>query len=89
MTLAAQTLPGAMVAMERLRNSVEQLAISHEASRAGDVMTISVGVAAWSYEDMDTPTTVLDRADAALYRSKAAGRNRVTSDQPEHQPDPC
>ena len=52
-------------------------------------MTISVGVPAWNSEDLDTPTTVLDRADAVLYRSKAAGRNRVTSHQPEHQPDPC
>ena len=88
-TMAARSLPDAMVAMERIRSSVEQLAISHEASRAGDVMTISVGVAAWNYEDLDTPTTVLDRADAVLYQSKAAGRNRVTSHQPEHQPDPC
>ena len=87
-TLAAQTLPDAIVAMERLRRSVEQLAIPHEANRASDVMTISVGVSAWNYGDLDTPTTVLDRADAALYRSKATGRNRVTTDQPEHQTNP-
>ena len=83
-TLPAQTLPEAVMAMERLRHAVEQLAIPHVGNRASNVMTISVGVSSWSYEDLDTPTTVIDRADAALYQSKAAGRNRVTADHPEH-----
>lgn len=74
---AAQTLPQAVVAMDRIRRAVEDLAIPHEASRGHDVMTISVGVAAWEHERLDTPATVLARADEALYQSKAAGRNQV------------
>jgi diguanylate cyclase (GGDEF)-like protein len=79
--LAAQTLPQAVVAMERIRHAVEALAIPHRASRAAEVVTISVGVSAWVHEHLDTPSAVLSRADHALYESKAAGRNRVTGDE--------
>jgi len=77
--LPAQSLPEAMVVLERIRASVQALAIPHRTSRAGQVVTISVGLSAWEHEQLDTPAAVLARADAALYESKAAGRNRVTS----------
>jgi len=77
--LPAQSLPEAMVVLERIRASVQALAIPHRTSRAGQVVTISVGISAWEHEQLDTPAAVLARADAALYQSKAAGRNRVTS----------
>jgi diguanylate cyclase (GGDEF)-like protein len=78
LVLAGQSLPGAMVVVERIRNAVQALAIPHRSSRAAHVVTISVGVSAWRHEQLDTPATVLARADDALYQSKAAGRNRVT-----------
>jgi diguanylate cyclase (GGDEF)-like protein len=77
--LPAQSLLEAMVVLERIRASVQALAIPHRTSRAGQVVTISVGISAWEHEQLDTPAAVLARADAALYQSKAAGRNRVTS----------
>jgi diguanylate cyclase (GGDEF)-like protein len=40
--------------------------------------TLSIGVAAFP-EDGDTPDAVAKVADLALYRAKAAGRNRVSS----------
>ncbi len=40
-----------------------------------DGITCSAGLAAW--EDGEPPQSLLSRADAALYRAKAAGRNRV------------
>ena len=40
-------------------------------------VTISLGVAT-STPNMDTPQTLLERADEALYHSKRDGRNRVT-----------
>jgi len=82
LVLAGQTLAQAMIATERIRSAVEALAIPHRTSRADDVVTISAGVSAWDYEQLDTPTSVLDRADTALYRSKANGRNRVTGGEP-------
>lgn len=40
--------------------------------------TVSIGVTA-SYKDTETVDTLMARADAALYRAKATGRNRVES----------
>ena len=77
--LPAQSLPEATVVLERIRASVQALAIPHRTSRAGQVVTISVGISAWEHEQLDTPAAVLARADAALYQSKASGRNRVAS----------
>jgi two-component system chemotaxis response regulator CheY len=75
--LSEQTLDSACVAVERMRNAVAALAIPHRNNAAADVVTISAGVATVSPGDQ--VTTVLTAADDALYRAKAAGRNRVTS----------
>jgi len=45
----------------------------------GLAVTVSVGVA--SYRPGDDLNILLKRADDALYRSKHAGRNRVTADE--------
>ncbi len=54
-----------------------------EISRDAMPVTISCGVAQWSGDLTDSATDVLRRADAALYRAKRAGRNRITA-APEH-----
>lgn len=68
-------LEGAAVAIERLREAVERLAIAHE-HRPDDsrIVTISAGVAHSSEQGFDA---ALDLADQRLYAGKAAGRNRV------------
>ena len=43
-------------------------------ARAANVVTISVGVSSWGYED---PQELISRADKALYAAKNNGRNRV------------
>ncbi|PZP85825.1 MAG: GGDEF domain-containing protein [Azospirillum brasilense] len=44
------------------------------------VISVSAGVAAFRSQQNDTPTNLIKRADTALYRSKHAGRNRVTQE---------
>ncbi len=62
---------------EMLRHTCEALAIPHPASPTGPFVTISLGVAAClPAEGMAMGSLVLE-ADAALYRAKNAGRNRV------------
>ena len=58
---------------ERLRYQIDQLKV---ATRFGDVnVTVSIGVA--GTDDGQTVDHLLAAADAALYRAKKAGRNRV------------
>jgi diguanylate cyclase (GGDEF)-like protein len=64
----------ALLVAERLRDSVHRLDLSDIASDLG--VTISLGLAMLRTED-DGVHGAIDRADAALYRAKEAGRNRV------------
>ncbi|MHA3904465.1 diguanylate cyclase [Castellaniella sp. WN] len=61
---------------ERIRASVEALAITHAHGLSGRV-TISVGVAEMDLDDAHAAEILVGQADAALYRAKAGGRNRV------------
>ncbi|MGN0926784.1 sensor domain-containing diguanylate cyclase [Ectopseudomonas mendocina] len=72
-------LAGAQSMAEKLVRAVEVLALPHERSPLGYV-TISVGIALMP-RDADSPAqALLQRADAALYRAKSQGRNRVACD---------
>ncbi|MBV8600488.1 MAG: GGDEF domain-containing protein [Candidatus Eremiobacteraeota bacterium] len=64
---------------ERIRRAVSDLAIpAHE---EGGIVTVSIGVAA--YLPGEGPIDLLRRADEALYRAKAGGRDRVAFDEEE------
>jgi two-component system cell cycle response regulator len=73
--LPEQTIAEAGRAMDRVRKTVEGLDILHPASRLG-VVTISAGVAEL-LDPMGSSDDWLGAADAALYRAKENGRNRV------------
>jgi diguanylate cyclase (GGDEF)-like protein len=60
---------------ERLRASVQEAGIEHENRSIGPI-TLSIGIATFP-ECGDSGHAVLQAADAALYRAKEAGRNRV------------
>jgi two-component system chemotaxis response regulator CheY len=77
--LPEQGLAEAERALDRVRKAVENLAIpSH---REHGVVTISFGVAQVDPTIDRAPEDWLRRADAALYRAKSAGRNRVEVDR--------
>jgi diguanylate cyclase (GGDEF)-like protein len=46
----------------------------------GLTITASLGVAGWTEAGVTAPERLVERADAALYRAKAAGKNRVEID---------
>ncbi len=60
---------------EQLRAGIGSVAIRHEGKELGP-LTLSLGVAACPEHSAD-PAILLDTADGALYKAKAAGRNRV------------
>ena len=71
---------------EQIRKSVEGLTIEHKGSRAGALLTVSIGVAVISPDVKRTPGGALQLADEALYRAKSKGRNRVEiMDEAEYQ----
>jgi two-component system cell cycle response regulator len=74
--LPERTLDGGMVAAERIRQDIEALAIPH-ATGDDDSITISVGVAVHTPVADGSWEGTIKRADEALYRAKAGGRNRV------------
>lgn len=61
---------------EALRAAIEVLHIDHAGAASGQV-TISVGIAVQPGREAGNPDNLMRLADAALYRAKAAGRNRV------------
>lgn len=64
---------------ERIRQSVQGRRIEHKASSTADFVTVSLGVV-HGQASLGLPESALvSQADAALYRAKQAGRNRVMS----------
>ncbi len=72
---------GARVVAERIRERIEK----HFRRRpSGPKVTVSGGVATFP-EDASSLEDLIRRADAALYRSKAEGKNRITLGQPDRR----
>jgi diguanylate cyclase (GGDEF)-like protein len=71
------TLEQAVHVAERIVASVRQADIVHAGSPLG-VLTVSIGVSCRMDDDGADPEVMLARADAALYRAKGGGRNRVS-----------
>jgi diguanylate cyclase (GGDEF)-like protein len=67
------SLEGCMETAERIRAAVA-------AHRFGDIGQVTASFGAAACCAGDTAASLLERADAALYRAKAAGRNRVEAD---------
>jgi diguanylate cyclase (GGDEF)-like protein len=82
-------LPGAgavdaEIVAERIRKRVQEMSMIISGMRIG--LTVSLGVAAVDTE-IAIPDDLIERADAALYRSKEGGRNLVSTHEGPAQSD--
>jgi diguanylate cyclase (GGDEF)-like protein len=71
-------IAGAVRVAEAIRQCVKALEIPHKNSLVSCCVTISVGVAGILPTPEMLPATLIAAADAALYRAKSLGRDRVT-----------
>ena len=74
--LSNTDLAGAALLAERVRKAVEERPL--DTNKGSLRTTVSLGIAMFQQED--GPVSLLERADIAMYRSKNAGRNRVSGE---------
>jgi diguanylate cyclase (GGDEF)-like protein len=75
--LPATEPDGALIVAERIRAAVTALRLPHSGSEVADHVTVSIGVASIQVTGNGVPSSLVAAADAALYRAKYTGRNRV------------
>lgn len=66
---------GAEIIAERIRQQIAETTIGHNGSAINP--TVSIGIATHLYGQKEQINDLFDRADKALYKAKATGRNRV------------
>ena len=73
-------LPQAIVAAERIRQSIESypFSIVRQGSKGTHNITMSIGISSFP-DDSSDPIQLVEMADSALYRAKREGRNRVAA----------
>jgi len=83
--LPTANLNAAQARAERIRSRMCELTVLHQGQSLG-MVTMSVGVAALP-EHGTSAKELLEAADAALYRAKRDGRNRVVAAEPRQASD--
>jgi diguanylate cyclase (GGDEF)-like protein len=68
---------GALLVAEKIRQLVEKTPFAGEETQPGQTLTVSVGVATSPIDATDSQDLIA-KADAALFKSKNEGKNRVT-----------
>ncbi len=77
LVLPAVDREGAAKLAEKIRQDVEALEMNHEDSPISSYVTLSIGVDCQVPTAESTVENLVAAADGALYKAKAAGRNRV------------
>ncbi|MBF0379083.1 MAG: diguanylate cyclase [Desulfamplus sp.] len=72
---------GAVQVAENLRVAVRNLEIPHAYSKVHTCVTISLGVSTITPKLQESPATLIQKADSALYQAKKLGRDRVLACQ--------
>jgi diguanylate cyclase len=73
--LASTELAGAKRVGEILRANISRAQVQIGSNSKVDRVTASIGVGSW--QSGETPERLMERTDAALYRAKSSGRDRV------------
>ncbi|HMC57647.1 MAG TPA: sensor domain-containing diguanylate cyclase, partial [Candidatus Solibacter sp.] len=84
--LPTADLNAAHARAERIRSKLRELTVLHQGQSLG-MITVSVGVATLPQHGT-SPKDLLEAADAALYRAKREGRDRVVDATPRPAPAP-
>jgi len=71
------TVQLAHMVADRLRGKIAATPVPVTGKDDGLNVTVSIGVSQTIEANTDTQATLFERADAALYRAKNSGRNRV------------
>ena len=74
--ITTMELADALLFADSLCKTIERMQIQHKLSPFG-VITISAGVAGTVPQINETPSSLLERADSALYAAKNSGRNQA------------
>jgi diguanylate cyclase (GGDEF)-like protein len=69
-------MAGAMAVARKMHDKVAALALAHEASKSGDYITISIGIATTLAGKQTSLQYLIKSADDALYKAKKNGRNQ-------------
>jgi diguanylate cyclase (GGDEF)-like protein len=77
--LPATDIDGALIVADRVRETIAGMGIPHAGNDNG-VLTLSIGVASTVPERDADQAALIAAADAALYRAKRNGRNRVVTE---------
>ena len=78
--LPRTSLADAHAVAERVRKAVAAQVCVDGGEKGMFPITASLGVAGWAESGTGDPSQLVARADAALYRAKARGKNRVEID---------
>lgn len=73
--LPETNLKDAVIAGQRIIDKVQQISQDFDGLATGE-LTVSIGIAQWNLHE--TPESLMEKADKALYQSKETGRNKLT-----------
>jgi len=79
--LPQTSLAEASAIAERIRRRITRVRFPHGKAQPLGSMTVSIGVSSFS-PGLETPQTIIEAADRALYLAKSKGKNRVEEYRP-------